>query len=578
MIFNYHLLFNKGDDCMNIYFENLHKVYDGKDVFRGIKGRLSLGDKIGIIGANGIGKSTLGRMLSGNEDYEKGTITTSPTDVKILYANPEIRCSDSIIDYINISVQKEISIEDLLPYCKALSLEESLLTSPISSLSGGEKTKVMLLKAVLSTFDVLILDEPTNHLDINTTLWIEEFLRDKTFIVISHDRYFLDKVVNKIWLLTAKELKEYKGNYTKFKNQKNLEDKTKLREYEKQQDQIDKLNKIIDERKRWFISAHNSAGQNDFLRSKSKKHVSILRSKEKELARLEENLVEKPKNDYPPAFNIINNAVINLKLPKYILQIKDLSMSFDDRSLFENISFDITRGEKAALIGNNGCGKTTLLKIIIGEIKASSGKVLINPSIKLGYFSQELYTLDYDKNILDNVLSEGVNQNDARLLLSTLMFKGDTVFKSISVLSMGEKTRVAFAKLILSGANMLILDEPTNYLDMVSREKIEEVLSMYKGAILFVSHDRYFIKNLADKILEFDGKSLLVHNYGYEEYIERKNSLNHNTNEDDILKLELELAYISGKLADPLLEPSEKELLDKRFIHIYRNINLLKNK
>lgn len=564
---------------MNIFFNNLYKDYAGKKVFEKISGRINKGDKVGIIGNNGVGKSTLARILSLSEDNQSGELIYSPNNLKVLYLCPEIETTEEVLMHLNSFASQKIEENNLSEILKELDLSLSSLKSKINTLSGGEKTKLMLLKAYFSSYDVLILDEPTNHLDIDTTRWLEQFLRDKTFIVISHDRYFLDMVCSKIWRLEEDSLKEYKGNYSEYKLQKEVEDRNQLKEYEKQQTKIENLERVIEERMEWFQSAHKSAGQNDFLRAKAKKHINVLRSKEKELQRIKENEVERPKKEYSAAFDLINKNILNLKLPKYIIQGSDVSKSFGEKTIFKGANFDIMRGEKAALIGKNGSGKTTLLKLITGQDTDYMGKISINPSIVIGYFSQSLEELNYGESVLDNVLNTDarINQNEARLMLSTLLFKGEEVFKKVEKLSMGEKARVAFCKLILSGANLIILDEPTNYLDMVSREKMEDVLNDFKGAVLFVSHDRYFIKSIADKIMELKDGKLTIYKCNYEEYIsqQQKSSMqiDKKENKEETLKLKLELAYISGRLGEQGVGQEEKEELDKRFIEIYRKIN-----
>jgi ATPase subunit of ABC transporter with duplicated ATPase domains len=391
-------------------------------------------------------------------------------------------------------------------------------------------------------------------------------------LIISHDRYFLDKVANKIWELTSKGLKEYEGNYSIYQREKEAQEKHLAKEYEKQQAKIQQLEEVIDERKGWYKKAHKDAGQNDFYRSKAKKHASVLKAKKRELERLKNNKVEKPERSPSPAFEVINKAIRDKKLPTFLIQGYNLTKSYGQKVIFNNISFNIKRGDKIALLGKNGVGKTTLLKIICGLEEDFQGRVTINPGVKLGYFAQELDNLQGELSILENVLSTETTRNEARLLLASLLFRGDSVFKKVSQLSMGEKGRVAFAKLILSGANLLILDELTNYMDIESQEKIESVLEEFTGTVFFVSHDRYFIKKLANKIFVLEKRELICYEGNYEYYLDKckKQNLNQEIGEDlgditdNINRLECELAFLSGRLNE-ILDEEEKEELDRKF-------------
>ena len=305
---------------------------------------------------------------------------------------------------------------------------------------------------MVKDFDFLILDEPTNHLDLKSYDWLEQFVQklNKPLLIISHDRFFLDNTVNKIWELTRRGLKVYEGNYTVYRRQKEIEQINQEKEYEKQETKIKHLKQVIDERKGWYHKAHKSAGQNDFYRSKAKKHAQVLKAKEKELERIESNKLEKPEKAVSPAFEVINKSIIGQKFPPFLIQGRNLSKSFPEKVIFEDISFDIKRYDRVALIGPNGSGKTTLLKMVCGIDNQYGGELGINPSVKIGYFAQELDNLKTESTILDNCLVEGATVNEARLLLASLLFRGEAVYKKVSNLSMGEKGRVAFAKLVLS--------------------------------------------------------------------------------------------------------------------------------
>ncbi|MDD4569579.1 MAG: ATP-binding cassette domain-containing protein [Tepidanaerobacteraceae bacterium] len=281
-----------------------------------------------------------------------------------------------------------------------------------------------------------------------------------------------------------------------------------------------------------------------------------------------------------PAFEIINKNIIGRKLPRFLVQGENLCKSFGKRQIFKDASFNIKRQDKIALIGENGVGKTTLLKIICGLDKNFTGTIRINPSVKIGYFAQELDNLNNDATILNDVLTEDFTVEEARLLLAGLLFRGDDVFKKIGNLSMGEKGRVAFAKLILSGVNLLVLDESTNYMDIISKEKIEEVLEEFSGSIIFVSHDRYFIRRLANRVFTIEDKKLYCFDGDYEYYLAKRKKqsekkqigMKHGIISDNIKRLELELAFLSGKLNETSDE-EEKEKLNTRFLAVARELN-----
>lgn len=575
---------------MNLHFSGLCKSYKDKNILKDVSGKINIKDKIGLVGANGIGKTTLAKIIAGKESFDSGEIKYSPGQIKVLYVEqyPIFSKDVSVYEEILRVAQKNsyynqkeapILIKKLL---NEVDLKEEKWQLRAINLSGGEKTKLSLAKAIISDFDFLILDEPTNHLDLESYRWFEEYLQNliKPMLIISHDRLFLDRVVNKIWELTPKGLKEYEGNYSVYRREKEIQENHIAKEYAKQQIKIGQLKEVIDERKGWYKKAHKKAGQNDFYRSKAKKHANVLKAKERELERLEKNKIDKPEKSIFPAFEVINKGISGKKLPPFLIQGEHLTKNYGEKSVFNNISFAIKRGDKIALLGKNGVGKTTLLKTICGLEKDYLGKVTINPTVKIGYFAQELENLQADLNILDDVLTEGVSSNEARLLLSCLLFRGDSVFKKISNLSMGERGRVAFAKLILSGANLLILDELTNYMDIESQEKIEEVLEEFTGTILFVSHDRYFIKRIANKIFILENLKLICYDGDYEYYLSKlkEKKLQESIGEelgnitDNINRLECELAFLSGRLND-VLDEKEKEELNKRFFATAKELN-----
>lgn len=579
---------------MNLSFSGLSKGYEGKIILENIKGQITDGDKIGLIGANGVGKTTLVKILTGGEERDAGEISYSPTYIKTLYLpqNPKfdkgLSVYEDIVKFLFQWARNNNSnhVDDIDVLAKTalnrVGLGEEMWSRQAINLSGGEKTKLVLSRMFVCDFDFLVLDEPTNHLDMESYEWLEDFIKslDKPMLIVSHDRFFLDNVVNTIWELTPSELKVYQGNYTNYKLQKEIETKNITKEYHKQQTKIQQLKAVISDRENWYHKAHKSAGQNDYLRARAKKHASTLKAKKTQLERLEKEKIEKPRKEISPAFDVINKNIMGRKFPRFLIQGKNISKSFGENQVLKDISFNVERGDRIAVIGANGSGKTTLLKTICGIYDDYSGSLKINPSVNIGYFSQELENLDYEATILDDVLKEGATLQETRLLLACLLFRGNAVFKKIGNLSMGEKGRVAFAKLILSGANLLVLDEPTNYMDIQSKEKVEEALEEFQGSIIFVSHDRYFINRLANRIFLIDNKKLRVFEGNYEYYlsksrkgkIEQEKEKQHRDIAESIMKMELELAYLGGKL-DQTIDEEEKEELNRRYLEVARKLN-----
>lgn len=578
---------------MSIVFKEISKVYNGKVIFEKVSGRIDDGEKVGIIGINGVGKTTLIRILMGLTYMDSGEVSYMPKNIRFGYLSQYAAFDDDLTLYdelyksgltnIDSSYNTDSYKNRLKKALVEIGFDEKDFNKKTSRLSGGEKTRLSICKILIENPDILILDEPTNHLDMESINWLESFLKDikKTVVIISHDRQFLDNTVEKILEMKHDGINEYKGNYSMYKLQNENELKNQEKEYEKQKRDIKHLKEIISDRRTWYESAHKAAGQNDFLRRKAKKHVNVMKAKQKQLERLENKGVKKPEADMAGAFEHLNKAYDYKRLPEYIIQGQNIYKSFGKKGIFKNTSFDIKRGERIALIGKNGSGKSTLIRMIVGDESIDDGYISINPSLRIAYFSQELEGLDSSNTVIDEILKEKVPVQSARLVLGCLLFKGEDVFKKIEVLSMGEKCRVAFAKLILSEGDILILDEPTNYMDIVSREKIEEVLEDYNGTLLFVSHDRYFVKRAANRIFLIDDNRINVYEGDYNYFLlkreedKKKKSIGFDYTgiRDEIRRLECEIAFMSGRFDDPKLTAKEKMELDKEFIETSRRLN-----
>jgi len=379
------------------------------------------------------------------------------------------------------------------------------MDKPISILSGGEKTRVLLGKLLLKKPTLLLLDEPTNHLDSEAIEWLEVFLKQYkgTVILISHDRYFLDQVVNRIFEIHNKKLKTYNGNYSDFIKASAIEKELELKKFEDQQKDIKKQEESIERLKAFG----------------REKHLKRARSKEKALAKVD--VLDKPEAYRKKAKIEFNPSVTS---GNDVLQLRDISMGYGERILFKDLNLDIYRGEKVALIGANGIGKSTLFKIIMNEVTPLSGDIKFGTNVNVSYFHQEQKTLNLDNTIIDEIWEDNkqLTQTSLRTMLGAFLFEGEEVFKKISTLSGGERARVAILKLILSNANLLLLDEPTNHLDIDSKEVLEEALSSYTGTIFTISHDRYFLNTVVDKVLVLDENGITEYLGNYDYYIEKK--------------------------------------------------------
>lgn len=531
---------------------NLNKSFGIDSILENVNFTVNEYDKIGIIGVNGTGKTTLFKIISGIYGYDSGDIYTSKDcEIGYLEQNTNFHSENTILEEV-LEVFKDViemekylrdlehkisgessntnsttleklmneysnkleAFSDMNGYgykseakgvLKGLGFSDEDMDKPISILSGGEKTRVLLGKLLLKKPTLLLLDEPTNHLDSEAIEWLEVFLKQYkgTVILISHDRYFLDQVVNRIFEIHNKKLKTYNGNYSDFIKASAIEKELELKKFEDQQKDIKKQEESIERLKAFG----------------REKHLKRARSKEKALAKVD--VLDKPEAYRKKAKIEFNPSVTS---GNDVLQLRDISMGYGERILFKDLNLDIYRGEKVALIGANGIGKSTLFKIIMNEITPLSGDIKFGTNVNVSYFHQEQKTLNLDNTIIDEIWEDNkqLTQTSLRTMLGAFLFEGEEVFKKISTLSGGERARVAILKLILSNANLLLLDEPTNHLDIDSKEVLEEALSSYTGTIFTISHDRYFLNTVVDKVLVLDENGITEYLGNYDYYIEKK--------------------------------------------------------
>ena len=508
-------------------------------------------EKAAIIGINGAGKSTLLKIIVGELSADQGEVAFAKDSTYGYLAQHQNLSSDnSIYDEVLSTRQDILSMEasirrmeedmnnlsgneldtlmeqytrlthdfdlaggyayrsEVTGVLKGLGFGENDFSLNVNTLSGGQKTRVALSKLLLSNPDIILLDEPTNHLDMNSISWLEGFLSDYkgSVIIVAHDRYFLDKIVSKVIEIDNGTVTTFSGNYTDYASKKAVLRNMQLKAYMNQQREIKHQEEVITKLKQ-------------FNREKSIKRAE---SREKMLDKIQ--ILDKPST---------LNDKMNIRLEPGIesgndvLKVTGLSKAFDGNRLFNNISFEIKKGERVALIGNNGTGKTTILKILNGIIPADSGVVELGSNVYIGYYDQEHHVLDPDKTLFQEIQDAYPDLNNTRIrsTLAAFLFTGDDVFKYIRELSGGEKGRVSLAKLMLSNANLLILDEPTNHLDITSKEILENALNSYTGTVLYVSHDRYFINSTATRILELTANTLVNYIGNYDYYLEKKDIL-----------------------------------------------------
>lgn len=530
---------------------NISKSFGTDEIIKNASFNIEEREKAAIVGINGAGKTTLLRIIMGEYQADSGeVIIAKDRTIGYLAQHQKLSGDNTIYDEL-LSVKRDIieleqkirrlelemhskeGVEletvmeaysksthqfelqngyayksEVVGVLKGLGFDESDFEKKMNTLSGGQKTRVALGRLLLSKPDIIMLDEPTNHLDMNSIAWLENYLvnYDGSVIIVAHDRYFLDKVVSKVIEVERGTVSVFSGNYSDYAAKKKQLMDAKLKEYYNQQRDIKHQEEVI-------------AKLKSFNREKSIKRAE---SREKLLDKIE--VIDKP---------VTEQETMHFKLEPAkesgndVLSVEGLSKAFGGNRLFDNVSFEIKKGEKVALIGNNGTGKTTILKIINHIIDADAGKVKLGANVEIGYYDQEHNVLHMDKTAFDEIgdAYPDMTNTQIRNMLACFLFTGDDVFKKISDLSGGERGRVSLAKLMLSNANFLILDEPTNHLDIMSKEILESALNRYTGTVLYVSHDRYFINKTASRIMELSANTVTNYIGNYDYYLEKRDIL-----------------------------------------------------
>ena len=537
---------------MLLSIDNVYKYFNGEAVLQNICAAVENNDRIGLVGKNGCGKSTLLKIITGKEDFDrtpdgKGAVSFfGKASVGFLEQNSGLEMNGTILQemkkpfagFYEILEQMK-NLEQQMPLLSGGELDKKAKEyaelaafyeakdgynidvkintvlngmgfadkqkdTAVQTLSGGEKTRLALCKLLLSEPELLILDEPTNHLDLNTLTWLEDYLKGYkgAVLVVSHDRYFLDRLCNKIWHIANTKLKAYKGNYTAFAAKRELDLIHEQKEYQAQREQIAKLEDYI---------ARNK------VRAST---ANMAKSREKQLEKMV--LLKKPESyEKPPKIKL----EYDIRPPELVLSVKGLDVTVgsgnSSRTLVQDLNFEVRRGQRLAIIGQNGTGKTSLIKTLLGRLSHNGGKINWADNVKTFYFEQENTMLDMNNTVIDEVRNRfpGLSDLEIRNVLASVLFTGENVFKPIGVISGGERVKLCFAIMMLKRANVLVLDEPTNHLDLLAKEVFEEALDSFDGTMLLVSHDRYLLNKIPDRMLELREDGAEFFEGGYDSFL-----------------------------------------------------------
>ncbi|MCL2299366.1 MAG: ABC-F type ribosomal protection protein [Firmicutes bacterium] len=527
---------------IDIAANEIHKYYGANHVLKGITFEVYSGEKVGLLGKNGSGKTTLFKLITREEPFERGSLArASGKIVGMLAQIPEFGEGDSCEDVLRASFKEIAQVftqmkkiegdadpavlerycrlleeyERLGGYdievkldkvCNGMGIDERLRGSLFANLSGGEKTRVNLARILLRESDILLLDEPTNHLDLASLEWLENFLRDYagTIVVVSHDRVFLDRVVTRIIEIEDGRAQFYSGNYTFYSEERQRRFLTQAELYKQQQRKIQQLETAIRRQRVWAAINPSNTGL-------AKRALAM----EKRVEQMDK--VDRPVTERKLAAGFDSGGYA----AKVVASFDRVYKSYGAKVILEELSLKIHRNERIALVGANGCGKTTLLKMLTGEEQPDSGEIKVSPSVKAAYMSQIITFEDMDATVLDTLrYAADVPVEKARSILAGFHFKAADVMKKVGVLSGGEKSRLRLCMMMQQNVNFLLLDEPTNHLDIASREWIENALADFEGTMLFVSHDRYFLNQFADRVWSMENGAVIEYDCGFEEYLE----------------------------------------------------------
>ncbi len=568
---------------------NISKAFVVENIIENISFTINDNEKVGLIGLNGAGKTTLFNILTGNLEPDSGEIFVAKgKKLGYLKQNTIIESDMSIMDEMLLIFKEVIKIEEKLHdlshkiggftededpvgldalmntysklselfveadgysfrslikgVLKGLGFSEDEFSKRINILSGGEKSRVMLAKLLLQKADILLLDEPTNHLDIEAISWLEKYIKNfkGEVIIISHDRYFLDNTVNRIFLMENKSLKTYRGNYSEYMKRRKIEIEQAVKEYDEYEKEI--------ERQEEMIHRLHSYG--------SKRNIRQAFSRQKALDKIKK--LDKPS---------VENKKVKLRFtPKItsgrdVLSLADAAVSFDGVQILKNVNIRVYKGEKVGIIGPNGVGKTSLLKIIAGILNEHEGEITFGHNVNIGYFDQEQTGLNNESTVIDEIWDENpaLNYYQIRRYLAQFLFYGDDMYKLIDDLSGGEKGRLSLLKLMTSNANFLLLDEPTNHLDIDSKEVLEDSLINYEGTILVVSHDRYFLNKVVNKIYDLSEEGAFEYLGDYDYYVEKKAELDETEDEETFNKTKTQMNAEKRKERELIRERQQRE-------------------
>lgn len=568
---------------MLLSFKNIKKDFDDVEVLKDINLDIKKNKILGIVGRNGAGKSTLVDIIFGLSEKDEGKILFHQPEIKAAYLRQNGSYELNILCKTNSRKDKDIALNhSMLKYTSELGLEKFYTWDNVrlDNLSGGERTKVSLANIWNFKPQLLILDEPTNNMDFKGVNWLLSELKkfNGSVIIISHDRYFLDKAVDEILEIEDGKSIIFEGNYSFYKEEKERRFKSQFNQYKKEQNYREKIQEDIKNLKNWSQKAHrestkkpivaeNKMGGKEYFRAKAKKRDIQIKSKIKKLEKLKVDGVEKPKEDKKIYFEF--NA--NTKGGKRLLEFKNISKAFGNNVLFNNSSFYINRGEKIGIFGENGTGKSTLIKIIIGEEKLNNGEMWISDSLEIAYLSQNVVDLDSEITPLE-LIGElpRDNMGKVRTMLFNMGLSNRILDTKIKYLSFGEKMKVKLAGFILKNYPLIILDEPENHIDLPSREQLEEALINYEGTVIIVSHDRYMMEKVCNKMIVIENKMIKR----YEKNIKDINLMeSHNSLTNDELKSKL--MVIENKIAEVLGKLSMIANKDEKYLELEQQFNIL---